>query len=254
MRIELLGSGGYHPSERRHTACVLVADHGLMLDAGTGAFRVHDRLAGVALPGGRLDVVLTHAHLDHIVGLTFLIGLRDANGPVETVVHAAPDKIEAIERHLLADAVFPVPPVSRFEPLGERLGLGTGAVLSTFPLDHPGGSLGVRVDVASEDEKSLAYVTDTTAPTAETIRRIEGVDLLLHEAYFDDTKAEFAAETGHCTTSQAVGTAVKAQAGLLVMMHLNPRATEAEEAAARADAQVIRPDAEYGRDGQAFTL
>ncbi|QDT70412.1 Ribonuclease BN [Planctomycetes bacterium MalM25] len=251
MRIELLGSGGYHPSERRHTACVLVAEHGLMLDAGTGAFRVHDRLAGVALPGGRLDVVLTHAHLDHIVGLTFLIGLRDANGPVETVVHAAPEKLGAIERHLLAEAVFPIFPVSRFEPLVEELELSRGAALKTFPQDHPGGSLGVRVGAG---EESFAYVTDTTAPTAETIRRLEGVDLLLHEAYFDDAQAAFAAETGHCTTSQALETAVKARAGKLVMMHLNPRATEAEERAALADAQRIRPDAEYGRDGQAFTL
>ncbi len=251
MRIELLGSGGYHPSERRHTACVLVAEHGLMLDAGTGAFRVHDRLADVALPGGRLDVVLTHAHLDHIVGLTFLIGLRDANGPVETVVHAAPDKIEAIERHLLADPVFPVTPVSRFEPLGVELELPTGAVVKTFPLDHPGGSHGVRVEA---DGKSFAYVTDTTAPTAETVQLIGDVDLLLHEAYFDDTQTEFAAETGHCTASQAAITAVNARAGKLVLVHLNPRATEAEEEAARADAFPYRPDADYGRDGQAFTL
>lgn len=256
MRIELLGSGGYHPSERRHTACVLVAEHGLMLDAGTGAFRIHDRLKGVALPGGRLDVVLTHAHLDHIVGLTFLIGLRDANGPVETVVHAAPDKIEAIERHLLADAVFPVTPVSRFEPLGEELQLATGALVKTFPQDHPGGSLGVRIDEISAEGggKSFAYVTDTTEPTAEAIRRIDGVDLLFHEAYFDDQHAEFAAETGHCTTGQAAETAVKSRAGKLVMVHLNPRTTEAEEQAAQEQAQRLRPDAEYGRDGQAFTL
>lgn len=251
LRVELLGTGGYHPSERRHTACLLLPGLGLMLDAGTGAFRVHERLAGVALPGGRLDIVLTHAHLDHIAGLTFLIGLSDQNGPVETVVHAVPEVLAAIEEHLLASPLFPVRPVARFEPLGGSLGLNHGARLSHFPLDHPGGSIGLRIDTP---DRSLAYVTDTRRPTAETIERLRGVDLLLHEAYFDDAYREFAAETGHCTASQAATVASEAGAGRLVMMHLNPRATEADEAVGLAEAREIFSNAAYGIDGQVIEL
>lgn len=247
----MLGTGGYHPSGRRHTACVLLPGLGLMLDAGTGAFRVHERLAEVALPAGRLHISLTHAHLDHIVGLTYLIGLSDKNGPVETVVHATLAVITAVEEHLLSDPLFPVPPITRFEPLAEEVMLAGGARLTHFPLDHPGGSIGLRIDAAN---RSLAYVTDTRSPTAETIERVRGVDLLLHEAYFDDTYQEFAAETGHCTASQAATVAQAAEAKRLVMMHLNPRANEADETIGLAEAQAIHPNAEYGRDGQVIDL
>lgn len=251
LRVELLGTGGYHPSERRHTACLLLPGLGLMLDAGTGAFRLHERLAGVALPAGRLDVVLTHAHLDHVVGLTYLIGLADRNGEVETVVHAEPAVIAALETDLLSAPLFPVRPVTRFEPLAERLELAGGAHLTHFPLDHPGGSVGIRIEVG---ERSLAYVTDSRPPTAETLQRVRGVDLLLHEAYFDDAHRDFAHETGHCTASQAAESAVSAAVGRLVMMHLNPRASDAEESLGLSEAQAICPAAEYGRDGQVIEL
>ncbi len=75
MSIVILGSGGWIPTERRETACTLVrrGDQALLLDAGTGA----RRLIGSAHLDGvrRLDVVLTHFHLDHVCGLSYLPAL-----------------------------------------------------------------------------------------------------------------------------------------------------------------------------------
>jgi len=249
LRVELLGSGGYHPTERRHTACVFLPELGLVLDAGTGAFRLHERVK--ALPSDRLDVVLTHGHLDHIVGLTYLFWLHRDGKPVETVVHATPEALAAVRDHLLAPALFPILPVTRFETLGATLKLASGAALRTFPLDHPGGSVGLRIDCAG---KSLAYVTDTRPVGAETIEAIRGVDLLLHEAYFDSTCEQLAHESGHCTAAAAARTAVEAGAKQLVLMHINPRASEADEARALAEARAIFPTAEYGCDGMNISV
>ena len=60
MKIVLLGTGGYHPNERRHTACVMLPELGLIFDAGSSFFRVPARLRT-----RDLDIFLTHAHLDH---------------------------------------------------------------------------------------------------------------------------------------------------------------------------------------------
>ena len=68
MKLLLLGTGGYHPNQRRHTACLMLPEAGIVLDAGTGFFRVRQH---VATPS--LDILLTHAHLDHVVGLTYLL-------------------------------------------------------------------------------------------------------------------------------------------------------------------------------------
>jgi ribonuclease BN (tRNA processing enzyme) len=78
VEATILGSGGWIPTGRRETTSVLVrrGDRALLLDAGTGARRLvgGDLLHGVA----RLDVVLTHFHLDHVCGLAYLPALATA--------------------------------------------------------------------------------------------------------------------------------------------------------------------------------
>jgi ribonuclease BN (tRNA processing enzyme) len=101
VKIILLGTGGYHPSEQRHTACLLVPEWGLMFDAGTATFRVAPRLAT-----RELDIFLTHAHLDHIVGLTYLLAPLVLKEVDAVRVHAAPAVLEAVRTHLFADPVF----------------------------------------------------------------------------------------------------------------------------------------------------
>lgn len=245
MRIELLGSGGFHPSERRHTLCLFLPELGLMLDAGTAAFRVHGRLRTP-----ELDVVLTHAHLDHTAGLTHLLLLKHQGRPVRVRVHAAPGMIDAVRQTVFAEPAFPVPTIDEFLPLGDAPAeLPHGAELQTFPLDHPGGSLGIRVNHAG---RSVALVTDTTAPTDATIEQIRGVDLLFHEAYFDESMAPLANESGHCTARQAAETAVAAGAKRLVLVHRDPRAVD--DATPLAEARAVYPTADYGEDGQAFEV
>ena len=161
MKIVLLGTGGYHPSERRHTPCMLIPEMGLMLDAGTALFRAPQYLR---LP--ELDVFLTHAHLDHIFGLTFFLGVFQVYPLKKVRVHGTPATLRALSDHLFAPAVFPVDPPFAMEPLADgQTELRGGGRLSHFPLDHPGGSIGYRLDWPGH---SMAYVTDTTAASEPT--------------------------------------------------------------------------------------
>jgi ribonuclease BN (tRNA processing enzyme) len=91
MKAILLGTGGYHPSETRHTACIMFPEVGVVLDAGTGFFRVREHLAT-----DELSIFLSHAHLDHTVGLTFLIDTAYETRLKRTTVHAAPEALDAI--------------------------------------------------------------------------------------------------------------------------------------------------------------
>ena len=68
MKLILLGTSGYHPSDRRHTPCLAIPSCGVVLDAGTGMYRL-----GRYLKTDELDIFLTHAHLDHVIGLSYLI-------------------------------------------------------------------------------------------------------------------------------------------------------------------------------------
>ena len=106
MKLVLLGTGGYHPNERRHTPCMMIPQCGIMLDAGTATFRATEYLET-----SELDIFLTHAHLDHVVGLTYLFNVMRVHPLERVTVHAQPDKLAAVDEHLFAEALFPKKPL-----------------------------------------------------------------------------------------------------------------------------------------------
>jgi len=190
-----------------------------MLDAGTALYR-----AGQRLQTSELDIFLTHAHLDHVIGLTYLFSLIRTHPLDRITVHGATEKLAAIDEHLFAEAMFPKKPPCEFRPLTSEVGLPSGGRLTHFPLSHQGGSIGYRLDWPGH---SMAYVTDTTARAeADYLQKIRGVDLLIHECYFPDAKAEFASQTGHSCTTPVAQVARRAGVGRLVLVHINPLSTE----------------------------
>lgn len=241
MKLLILGSTGYHPNERRHTACLMLPEIGVVLDAGTGMFRVRDHLAT-----RELDIFLTHAHLDHVFGLTFLFDVLYGKDIARTTVYAEADKLAAIRQHLFAELLFPVEPPCEFRALEGPVALADGGRLTYFPLAHPGGSIGFRLDWPA---RSLAYVTDTLARAgADYVQHIRGVDLLVHECYFADEFAALAVKTGHSHTTPVAEVARAAGVGRLVLVHLNPL-INADDPVGLATAKAIFPASELGFDG-----
>ncbi|HEX4132088.1 MAG TPA: MBL fold metallo-hydrolase [Pirellulales bacterium] len=213
MKVVLLGTAGYHPNEQRQTACFMLPEVGVVLDAGTGMYRVRDRLAT-----DELDIFLTHAHLDHTFGLTFLLDVLVERPMRRVSVHADREKLEAIQRHLLSRLLFPVALPCDYRALVAPVPLARGGTLTYFPVEHPGGTLGFRLDWPGH---SLAYVTDTTARRdSPYLEHIRGVDLLLHECNFPDEQSEFALTTGHSSVTPVAELARAAGVKRLVLIHI----------------------------------
>jgi len=241
MKLVLLGTGGYHPSDLRHTACLMLPEIGVVLDAGSGFYRVRERLCT-----DRLDVFLTHAHLDHVMGVTFLFDVLWGHEDVKVFVHATPSVIDALQTHLFSEPLFPVLPPFEWRPLAEKITLSDGAQLTHFPLKHPGGSRGYRLDWP---DRSLAYVTDTTAAAdSEYIERIRDVDLLVHECYFPDKYPDRADLTGHSCTTPVAEVAKAAGAKRMVLVHVNPLTGEHDPIHLET-ARAIFPNCELAVDG-----
>lgn len=249
MRLICLGTTGFHPNARRHTASFLLPEVGVVLDAGTGMFRLSDHMVTE-----RVDIFLSHAHLDHVSGLTYLVETFGVEAHDRVTIHGASDKLHAVRTHLFASPLFPVAPGYQFRDLADSCPLpaneaGDEGVLRTFALKHPGGSLGMRLDWPGH---SLAYVTDTTATEeADYIEQIRGVDLLLHEANFPEDHDELAELTGHSCLDQVARLASKAEVQRLVITHVDPLLTK-ETDFDLSGARVIFAATELACDLQAF--
>lgn len=213
MRIVFLGTGGYHPNERRHTACVMLPELGIVFDAGTGFFRVPERLLSPDL-----TVFLSHAHLDHICGLTYPLVALFTGKITNLNVYGAERTLNAVQTHLFADPVFPVPLSCGWHVLPNTVDIGP-ACITTAPLHHPGGCTGFKVVCHGQ---SLAYITDTTASDSY-LEFIRGVDVLIHECNFPDDMAQWCEKTGHSHTSQVAELARKAGVGRLLLTHIDPQ-------------------------------
>jgi ribonuclease BN (tRNA processing enzyme) len=244
LKLHLLGTTGYHPNARRHTACLMLPEQGIVLDAGSGFFRVRERLCTPSL-----DIFLTHAHLDHVFGLTFLFDVLHGENVSRVTVHGEAEKLAAIEDHLLSPLIFPVKLPCEYAPLTGPVTLAGGGRLTHFPLAHRGGSVGYRLDWPG---RSMAYVTDTTAnEQAAYVESIRGVDLLVHECYFGDGQAALAETTGHSTTSRVAAVARSARVGRLILVHMNPM-DESDDPIGIAKARAIFPGAELGEDAAVY--
>lgn len=238
MRIVLLGTGGYHPNERRHTACLMIPDLGIIFDAGTSFFRVPD-----FLQTRDIQIFLTHAHLDHIVGLSFFLVPMLTDQVDSVKVFGEETKLDAIKTHLFSEEIFPVLPDYEFVSIPETVSVPGGGILRHQKQEHPGGSLGYRIDWP---DHSLAYMTDTAHPE-QNLDFIQDVDLLIHECYFPDEMAEWADKTGHSHTTPVAQLARDCNAGKLVLTHIDPQRAGDDPIDIKV-AQKIFPNTVLGED------
>jgi ribonuclease BN (tRNA processing enzyme) len=244
MKLVLLGTGGYYPTAERQTACLFLPEVGVVLDAGSGICRLNDYLQT-----DRLDIFLTHAHLDHVIGLTYMLTAVPQDVLHNTTVHGLADKLTAVRAHVFAPGVFPILPAFRaFEPLDDRIhvDLPNGGRLTHFPLEHPGGSTGFRLNWPGH---SMAYVTDTTAtPDSDYMDAIRGVDLLVHECYFAANYDDLPARTGHSWLDPVAQVAAAANVGRLVLVHIGPHYQNDAPFDLDASRKIFK-NVEFGQDG-----
>lgn len=238
MRLVFLGSGGYYPNERRQTACIMLPEIGVVFDAGTGFSRVAGHLAT-----DELRIFLSHAHLDHIVGLTyFIVPLIDGQVKQAQVFAQAP-VLQAIDEHLFAAPLFPLRIDYLMQKLDGPVLLPDGGRVTWCPLQHPGGSTGYRIDWP---DRSLAYITDTIA-NGSYLEFIRGVDVLIHECYFPDDRTNLAEMTGHSHTTPVAAAARAAGVGQLWLVHIDPLHPE-DDPIGLATARAIFPETHLAED------
>lgn len=220
-----------------NTPCVSVEAPGaplIVLDAGTGIRSLGSRLAS-APPGTPIELLLTHTHWDHIHGLPFFAPLYAAGADLRITGPRHQASLRTVLERLTAPECFPIP-AARWAGLtqvreleADPLALGPAAV-RPITLNHPGPTLGYRIDVAGAG--SVAYLTDNElsghrhgVPAGwrqALIDLVGGCDVMVHDTTWADDEVARHAGWGHSSPMEAIRLAREAGCRRVVLFHHHP--------------------------------
>jgi phosphoribosyl 1,2-cyclic phosphodiesterase len=253
-----------------NTSCVEVEaqpDTRVVLDAGTGL----RRLGAAQSPDvRRVDILLTHLHIDHIQGLGFFAPLfrRDFEVHIWGPGSATADLRARLTRYM-SPPLFPVrlpelPCDLHLHDLNEASIEVPGLTVRAALVCHPGPTVGYRLD---DTHGSLAYLSDHEpmlacsrfADSPEWCSGLDiaaGVDLLIHDAQYTDAEYEQRVGWGHSTLSHALAFARLANVKHLIPFHHDPEHDDDmldaffDETADRHESFTLLP----AREGATFEL
>ena len=236
FKLIVLGTRGSVPVEGKAfeiyggaTSCykVQAGNEEIYLDAGSGI------VSALPKPTSRITILLTHMHLDHLIGLPFFVALTQKNRPID--IYAAervgllpkdamnrlisnpfwPCKIEDYP----AKVSFHIPPKKFF--IGE-------VEVDTLDGSHPKGSTIYRLTCKG---KSLVHATDFEH-NPEACKALatfaKDCDLLLYDAQYTAEEYERYKGYGHSTPEEGIKVAAKAGVKKLLFVHHAPLRTDEE--------------------------
>lgn len=204
MKVRVLGCSGAIEKDS-HTTSFLV-DESILIDAGTGvaALTLHE----MALID---DVFISHSHLDHVAGLAMMVDAAAVYRSNKTLrVHALPETIDALHRHLFNDVIWPdftrLPsldaPMLSFHPL--RMGdtrTAAGRLIEALPANHTVPAVGYAVRDAGNPDAPWWVCSGDTGPVPELWQRLRQmkVGVLVIETAFSDREQTLARIACHLT-------------------------------------------------------
>ncbi len=249
------------------TSCVSIVgddpEHVLVLDAGSGIRRLGQALDPAVR---RVDLLLSHLHLDHIVGLGFFTPLfRPGLAITIWGPRSSTPLLDRLGRYL-SPPLFPVRlrDVASSYDLREvpdgPFGAGTFTVTGEAVI-HPDPAVGYRVEGGG---RATAYVPDhepalgpsfPSDPTWTSGAGIaSGADLLIHDAQYTADEYEERVGWGHSSVDHAVAFAGLVGARRLALFHHDPGRADADVDALLARARASAPSLDIVAASQAMSL
>ena len=217
------------------TSCVAITGedptHLIVLDAGTGIRRLGRNVSGEVK---RVDIFLSHLHLDHILGLGFFAPLFRPD--LSVTIWAPPSWTSLLHRlgRYLSPPLFPV----RIRDLacelhlcdvGEDAFTCDGFRVTAASIIHPDTAVGYRIETEGQ---VVAYLPDhepALSPAFPSQRRwtsgaaiAREADLLIHDAQYAADEYPVHLGWGHSSVIDAVAFAEMTGARRLALFHHDP--------------------------------
>ncbi len=235
------------------TSCYLVqaGTDSIFLDAGSGLIG-----APADLPG-KTCILLSHLHLDHVIGLGMYQRLSEKGK--QTAIYLPAESAEQARELLNGLYVPPWWPLTLENYTGElkidrlHFPMQLGAIrVDGIPGNHPGGSMVFRLVCG---DRMLVYATDFEhePESTERLRRFaQGASLLLYDGQYTTEEYQTKKGFGHSTAEKGIALKESCGAERLMLIHHNPASSD-EELQERED-RIGRSDVLFAREGETVLI
>ena len=248
MKITLWGVRGSIPTINPYTklyggntSCVEVEEDGclLVLDAGSGITNLN---FSENLNSQRIDILLTHLHIDHIQGLGFFKPLFDPSREVHiwgphTTTHSLRTRLGRYFSPPLSPVYFRDLPCRIFihEIDNSVFEIGPFTIQSSYII-HPGPTVGFRVQ---SRRGVFTYIPDHEpalgrSGVQQDVQWLSGselameADILLHDAQYTAEEYTHRAGWGHSSMEDALRYAELTGVKRLILSHHDPMHSDAQ--------------------------
>jgi phosphoribosyl 1,2-cyclic phosphodiesterase len=239
LRLKFWGVRGSVPTPQRenlafggNTPCLeLRGPDGqvLVFDGGTGLRQLGNSLLN-EFNGRKLHIhfFASHFHWDHIQGIPFFAPLYLPDVEVTFYTMPASHALEQALEGQMKPPYFPVnfeavPVRRRFVPMDSSPLKCGGLRIHTFPMNHPQGAFGYRIESAdavfvyASDLEHGDWKLDTTLR-----EHAQGADVLIYDAQYTPEEYEAHRGWGHSTWNEAVRVAKDSRSQRLMLFHHDP--------------------------------
>lgn len=200
MILEILGADG--SKQMGSNLCSVLLGQAVLLDAGSASILSREQQLSVEM------VLLTHAHLDHVLELGFVLDATVSLRDEPLVVAGSEACLEIVRKHYMNDLIWPdfshirtsSGPVLVYRPLPDRewLGLPGGFQAWMEPVCHGAGARGF---LFRTPDGSAVYTGDT-GPTDRIWQKAATLDdlrMVVAEVSFPDSLGDIAIRSNHLT-------------------------------------------------------
>lgn len=224
MKLRVLGCSGGIGKGLRTTS--FLVDDDMLIDAGSGVGDLSlDELRAID------HIFLTHAHLDHITSIPFLVDTVGFLRSAPITVHALPEVLDALQKHVFNWTIWPdflhinngEKPLLAFSPL--RLGEtfeSLGRRISPIHAEHVVPAVGYHLD---SGQGSLVFSGDTTCNDElwKAVNAVPALRYLIIETAFSNRDEKLARVSKHLCPTLLAGELAKMRVTPEVFItHLKP--------------------------------
>ena len=211
-----------------NTSCVEIRlnNHSLILDMGSGLKNLGESLIKRKL--NNFDILISHFHYDHTCGLPFFkpAFLKDFNFSLWS---GRRDIVNILNAQISSPS-FPIT-ISEFNAnikyksfnVGESFHLNQNTKIKTYPLNHPDGAVGYRVE---NNNKSLCYITDhehiIDIKNQGLLNFINNCDVLIYDSTYKDEEFNKYIGWGHSTWQEGYRMSMYSNVKKYFVFHHNP--------------------------------